>query len=541
MKQSNALNQSQILKATLMVLMGFLAGGVLGIIRIFVISNAFGTSEALEIFYAAQRIPELIFTLIAGGALGSSFIPIYAKVRENNDQEAWRLASAVMSLVSLAALILGLFISVFAPQIVHLILLPGRSAEAQAITVDMIRIMMVTPFIFSISGLIMGILQSHGLFFLPAIAISMNSIGIIIGTLMIAPLLPEGSPLVMVNDLNVYGLAIGAVLSALLHLIVQLPGLFQIKAKLVFLPNWRIDGVIDVLKLMGPRVLGIAVVQINFLVNVNLSSDMVEGSFVALNTAFMLMFFVLGIIGQSLSSAVFPTLAALVAEKDMKAYKLRLAQAMRAVIFLALPATVFLILAGEHIVAFFERGEWTAQDTQATAWALSLYAIGIIGFSLLEVLSRAFYALSDTWTPVLIGIAAMISNIILSLILIQWIGDPQQLVGGAFGGLALANSLTTLIEAAILWALLRRKMGQFDVPADLQDSYILMGLVKTGIASLIMGIAIYISLSILPAQFRGLSDLVICSLIGGSAFFLSAYLLGLPEARTIPKRIFKRG
>jgi putative peptidoglycan lipid II flippase len=537
MTQDGALSNQQIVRAALLVLFGFLASGVLGFVRVAIISQQFGTSATLDAFYAAQRIPEIIFTLVAGGALGSSFIPVYAKLREANSEQAWRLASAVMTLASSAAGLLGLFVAIFALPITEAFLLPGRDAETQALTATLTQMMMVTPFIFSISGLVMGILQSHGIFLLPSIAISMNNIGIIIGALLIAPAM-GGTGIAIIDGNNVYGLAWGAILSAVLHLLVQTPGLFQLKARLRPLPDWRMDGVMDVLRLMLPRVLGLAVVQINFVVNIILASNMVEGSLVALNTAFMLMFFALGIIGQSVGSAVFPTLSALVAKDDWDGYKNRLANAMRSVLFLSLPATVVFIILGEPIVSLFERGAWTRESTQATAWALAFYATGIAGFALLEVLSRAFYALSDTWTPVIVGVGAMVSNIVLSLILVNFIGEAGNLARGPFAGLALANASTTLIEAGVLWVWLRRRIGAKGSTEGIDDSRIWASVWRVAVASMVMGVIMWGITQLHIAE--GILLALIGGAVGGVVFFGIGYALNIEEARLIPRTILRK-
>jgi putative peptidoglycan lipid II flippase len=537
MTQDGALSNQQIVRAALLVLFGFLASGVLGFVRVAIISQQFGTSATLDAFYAAQRIPEIIFTLVAGGALGSSFIPVYAKLREANSEQAWRLASAVMTLASSAAGLLGLFVAIFALPITEAFLLPGRDAETQALTATLTQMMMVTPFIFSISGLVMGILQSHGIFLLPSIAISMNNIGIIIGALLIAPAM-GGTGIAIIDGNNVYGLAWGAILSAVLHLLVQTPGLFQLNARLRPLPDWRMDGVMDVLRLMLPRVLGLAVVQINFVVNIILASNMVEGSLVALNTAFMLMFFALGIIGQSVGSAVFPTLSALVAKDDWDGYKNRLANAMRSVLFLSLPATVVFIILGEPIVSLFERGAWTRESTQATAWALAFYATGIAGFALLEVLSRAFYALSDTWTPVIVGVGAMVSNIVLSLILVNFIGEAGNLARGPFAGLALANASTTLIEAGVLWVWLRRRIGAKGSTEGIDDSRIWASVWRVAVASVVMGVIMWGITQLHIAE--GILLALIGGAVGGVVFFGIGYALNIEEARLIPRTILRK-
>jgi putative peptidoglycan lipid II flippase len=532
MTQSRALSNTQIIRAALVVLMGFLASGVLGFIRQGVLAAQFGTTHTLDAFVTAQRIPEIIFVLVAGGALGSSFIPIYAKRREEDEAAAWRLASAVMTLAAIAAAILGLVTAIFADVIVAQVLLRDSTPDIQQLTTNMMRLMMITPFIFAISGLVMGILQSHGLFLLPAIAVSMNSIGIIFGALFLAPNLPADVEVALVGNNNVYGLAYGAILSALLHLLVQIPGLLRIKARLQPLPDTSIPGVLEVLRLMGPRVLGLAIVQVNFVVNIILADSMVGGSLAALSVAFTLMFTVLGIIGQSVGSAVFPTLSALYAEGNIDGFRQRLASAMRSVLFLSYPAMVAFIVLGQPIVSIFERNEWTAESTAATAWALSFYATGIAGFALLEVLSRAFYALADTWTPVVVGIGAMVSNIILSLIFIRFIGEPDSLARGSFAGLALANALTTLIEALMLWYLMRRRIG------GLQDTFILDGSWRALVAALIMGLMLWAMRQISPVQDFRLA--LAGAAIGGAVFFGTSLLLGLDEAKLIPNILLRR-
>ena len=538
MTTSKALDNRELIEKALIMLVGFLASGVLGLLRMAVLASQFGTGAARDSFSSAQQIPEIVFVLVAGGALGSSFIPIYARIREADPQDAWRLASAVMTLTATAAAILAAIVYVFAPQIVSGVLSPGRPIEQQQLTVDMIRLMMLTPFIFSISGLIMGILQSHAVFWLPAIAISMNNIGIIIGALFIAPALPAHPNVGQLGDLNVMGLAYGAVLSAALHLLVQLPGLFKIKAPLRPLFDWRAPGVLDVLRLMGPRVLGLAVVHVNFVVNINLANSMVEGSVAALRIAYTLMFFALGVIGQSVGSAVFPTLAALWAEGDLEGFKTRMSLAMRNVLFLSFPATVLFVMLGEPLFSIFERGEWTGESTQAAAWALGFYALGIAGFTLLEVLSRAFYALEDTLTPVVIGTGAMVTNIVLNLIFIQFIGDPNSLARGAFAGLALANALTTLVESAVLWWLISRRLSGRGLAGGKHDLAILRSAGGSLLAALVMGFCLWLLSMAMPSA--GWMLAVAGSLVGGLVFFASGYLFNLGETRALLAPFIRR-
>jgi putative peptidoglycan lipid II flippase len=246
------------------------------------------------------------------------------------------------------------------------------------------------------------------------------------------------------------------------------------------------------------------------------------------------MFFALGIIAQSAGSAVFPTLSALAAQGDHAGFVSRLSVVVRGVLFLSFPAMIGLIVLGKPLVGLFQGGEWTETSTGAAAWALSFYAVGLAGFSLLEVLSRAFYALADTWTPVKIGMAAMVSNIVLSLIFIRFIGDPDSLINGAFGGLALANALTTLVEALALWWLLRRRLG------GMGSRHILDGAARALAAALVMGAALYG----LARWMDGAHPLVVLAaggIIGGAVFFGLCLLLGLEEARHLPRMLLRRG
>ena len=547
----SVLSNKQIARAAVVVVGGFLASGVLGLVRTAAFSSTFGASDALDAFYAAQRIPEALFVLVAGGALGSSFIPVFARFLADGDEHgAWRLASAVMSCVFVLATLLAIATAVLAPAVVPNLLEPGAPAAQQALTTSLTQIMLVTVAIFGVSGLLMGILNANQVFTLPALALSMNNIGQIFGALVLTrlikvyglhydTLLPQFSTVFTRGlpadpELAIYGLAFGSVLGALLHLLIQIPGLPRVGARLRFLPNPRIDGVREVLVLMGPRVLGLAIVQINFIVNVNLTSGMVAGSRSALITAWTLLFFVIGVIAQSVGTAVFPSLSNLAAANDMPGFKNRLAGAMRSVLFLAFPAMIGLILLGAPgISVLFQRGAWTAEDTAATAWALAFFALGIAGHCLLEVLSRAFYALSDTRTPVLIGVASVVSNIVLSLIFIHIIGNPESLSRGPFGGLALANSLTTLLEGLILWLLLRRRIG------DLNDRYIMHGASRSLIAALGMGAVIWV-LTRLVTTSGAVLTMVVGAGLGLGVFFGLAYALGIDEARTVPRTLLRR-
>lgn len=534
-----------MIRAALTVLLGFVASGVLGVVRTAIFSATFGTSASLDAFYAAQRVPETLFVLVAGGALGSSFLPVFARsLAARETDHAWKLASVVMTLSTGAAGVLALALAFLAPVLVPALLVPNATAAEQALTVSLTQVMLGTTVIFSVSGLTMGILNAHQRFLLPSLAISMNNVGLIVGALVLTRLLPPVDGLGQVGDHNVYGLAWGALLGAGLHLLVQLPGLARLGGRLRPLFQPRLAGVADVLRLMGPRVLGLAVVQINFAVNVAFASGMVDGSQVALNTAWFLTFFSLGIIAQSVGTALFPSLSALAASEDWDGFEDRLAAAVRGVLFLALPTTVGLMVLGRPVIAlFFQRGAFTAESTAATAWALVFFAFGIAGHSLLELFSRAYYALGDTWTPVRVGVAAMLSNIALSLLLVRVIGDPTSLTQGPFAGLALANSLTTLLEGFALWGLMRRRLRQTPRSADRAahplDAARFRAMARAGLAAAGMGILVWLvdgTLVDAPIALRVSMGV----LVGGVGYFGLAYLLRIEEVRLIPHMLLRR-
>ena len=535
-REVRALSTGQIVRAALVVLLGFLASGVLGLVRTAAYTAYFGASVELDVFFAAQRIPEMLFTLVAGGALGSAFIPVFARYLNRDDPQAWRLASAVMSWSAAAAALIGILLAVTSPLVMPLLLRDVPDAY-QALSADLTRWMLITTVIFSVSGLTMGILNAHQQFFLPALAISMNNIGLIIGAVGISPLIPVDAGLFAfapVGERSIYGLAFGAILGAALHLLIQLPGLVRVRAVIRPLFSTRVEGSGLVLRLMLPRMLGLAVTQLNFLVNLYFAGQMVEGSNSALNVAWFIMFFVLGIIAQSVGTAVFPSLARLAAEGDLAAFGSRLTSAMSGILFLAIPASVGLIVLGRPVVALMvERGEWLSDATAGTAWALAFFAVGIAGHGLLEVLSRAFYALSDTRTPVLIGIASLISNIVLSVVFIRFIGEPASLARGPIAGLALANSLTTLLEAAVLWWILSRRIHTVD------DRLLLSGSGRSLAVSALMGTIV----ALLSSALVGRADLIIvlvCGAVGATVYFIFRAAVGIAEARAVPMLIMRR-
>jgi putative peptidoglycan lipid II flippase len=440
----------QIARAAGTVMFAFIISNLVGLARGIVITRAFGTSFEFDSFNAANRIVEMLFNLVAGGALGSAFIPMFTSFLAKEDREgAWRLASGVTNLVMLALVIISVLAWVFAPQIVGdglFLLVPGSDPVQEALTVQLFRIMLPSVILFGISGLVMGILNAHQNFLIPSIAPALYSLGMIAGTLF----LPEAW--------GIQRLALGVVLGAFLHLAIKLPVMWRLPARAYHAYLGLKDrAVVEVFKLMGPRLLGVAVVQMNFIVNTIIALGQPEGSVSAITLAFSLMLMPQMAVAQSAAIASLPTFSAQVALGRIDEMRRSLASTLRAIILLSLPAGVGLVLLRYPLVQLlYQRGEFTARSTELVAWALLWYAAGLVGHALVEILSRAFYALHDTRTPVTVGVITMGLNIVLSLAFSAWF---SQLGWMPHGGLALANSVATGLESIALVFLIRKKMG----------------------------------------------------------------------------------
>jgi len=535
------LDRSQIMRAAGVVMASFALTGLLGIIRQAIIASQFGASGSLDAYIAANQVSETLFTLVSGGALGSAFIPVFARLRKRDPDDTtdiWRLISATATLISVLGTGLALIVALLAAPIVSSLLLPAASTAEKALTVRLLREMLPTVVIFGLSGLVMAILNAQQRFLAAALAPSWYNIGRIIGALIFTPLLSA-------TDHGIDGLAYGTLLGAVLHLGVQLPTLWKLPGARLGL-RLRLEpyapGVIEVFRLMLPRVLGLGIIQINFWVNAALASGMAAGSLTELSFAFALLFTILGLFGQSVGTAVFPTLAALDAEADVAGFRRVLLGALRGVLFLAIPATIGLWLLAEPLIAtIYGRGAWTAADTAGTALALRLYAVGLVGFALQEVLARAFYALKNTRTPVTVGSIGVVLNVILSIILMR-------IVPGQVGGLALANAIATLIESAALWILIEQATlgkagsGHRHVQvAGLRPSGVPIwtAVAEITASAAIMGIIVY-GFTQIAANWAPFFKLTIGASIGIGTFGGVALLFGLDEARRLPVALRSR-
>ncbi|MCL4257503.1 MAG: murein biosynthesis integral membrane protein MurJ [Anaerolineales bacterium] len=503
----------QIARAAGTVMFAFVLNSLIGLLRQILITRAFGTDAALDAFYAASRLPEILFSLIAGGALASAFIPTFTGYLENQKTaEAWQLASSVANLVALALTLVSALAWLFAPQLVSGVLVPQFDPAQQALTVELLRIQLLTPVIFGLSGLLMGVLNANQRFFLPALAPSMLWLGIILSIFIFVP------------SMGIHGLAWGAVLGAVLHLGVQLPALLRLRPSYSPTLGLRIPGVRQVGRLMAPRLLGVAVVQLNFLINTIVASGMPSGSLAAITVAFSVMLMPQQAIGQAIAIAALPTFSAQFARGNLAELRSSLVSTLRGILFLALPASIGLILLRQPVVALlFQRGQFGPDDTQLVAWALLWYAAGLVGHSIVEIASRAFYALQDTRTPVLVGVGAMGLNVVLSLTLPGLFARAGLM---PHGGLALANSVATFIEMLVLLWLMRGRLG------GLEEPRLLGGVGQSVLASLAMLAALWGWLATAAARPLWLQAAGGIA-IGLAVYAAAAWLLRVPELSSV--------
>jgi putative peptidoglycan lipid II flippase len=418
----------------------FVLSRILGLAREMIISSQFGTSSELGAYLAAFRIPDIIFQVVAGGALASAFIPTFASHLATNDElGGWRLASAIINLLLIILTGLALLGSVFTLPLVRYVVAPGFDPVQQELTANLMRYMLISTVLFGISGAIMGILNSYQHFLLPALAPAVYNLSIIMGALLLA------------RKIGVYSLVLGVVVGAALHLIIQVPQLLRVGIRYSPYLGLENPSVREVGRLMLPRALGLGIVQLNFLVNTILASHLGAGSLAALNYAWMLMLLPEGIVAQGIATAAFPTFSRLVAQERHDEMQNLLSATLRAILYISIPASVGLfVLRVPLIQLLFQRGAFNVQSTDAVAAALQFYALGLFAHASVEIITRAFYAMHNTATPVMIGAGAMLTNIILSLLLVRTMNYP---------GLALANSVATIGEMLVLIYIIRRQTG----------------------------------------------------------------------------------
>ncbi len=544
----NTANSRQLARSTLTVMVAFGIAKIISLGQTVIIASVFGVGAEWDAFVTANRIPELIFTLISGGALAHAFVPIFSGYLAKGDKEsAWKLASHVVNLVFIVTLFVSSLVFLTAEWWVGNVAAPGFDAQTQAQTVQLMRILLIGTLIFSVSGLVMGILNSHNHFLLPALAPIMFDVGILLGVIFLLPIF------------GVTGIAMGAVLGASMHLGIQIPGLIHFRAKWRPEISLRDPVLWRVVRLMLPRVAGLGVFSLNFLVMNNIASRLGTGAVSALDWGWRLMQIPQTLIGTAMGTVIFPTLAAFSELGDDDNKRNAMTGALRFILVATIPSAIGLIFVGRPIISLLERGAFDASASELVYTTLRFFALGIIVHSALEVVARSFYADKDTITPLwaalvgaginLVGAFAF-SNVLyaqtfgLQNAMISGFNVPYTLdFRGAFGnpsGLALANTIATMVEVGILIIILRKRWH------GIHENVLANAVMKALFASLVMAgaiVAVNYGWNLLGFGERGLlftiAQVVIETGIGVIVFFVVAWSLKMEELRLL-WGLFKR-
>ncbi len=463
MKIVNKLTKTITGGAIIIAFFSFLSR-LLGLMRDRMLFSNFGASDVLDTYYAAFRLPDLIFNTLVLGALSSAFIPVFLEYWNKDKKEAWKIANSVLNIILVLLLALGLLGFYFAPELMKLVA-PGFDFKKRFATVELTRIMMIGIIFLGLSNVAASILNSFKRFAAFAVAPVMYNLGIIFGIIVFVPIFgPEG-------------LAWGVVFGAFLHFLVQLPAVAHLGFRYSVRFDWKMKGVRKIGMLMLPRTFGLAISQINQLANTIIGSTLAVGSVAIFCAANNLQNVPIGIFAIPIALAYFPVFSEAWAKKDVPHLTKSLSESMRRILFIAIPSSIFIILLRAHIVRLVLGAgsfDWTA--TILTSRTLSFFAISLFAQSLSPLFARVFYALQDTKTPVFVSSGSLAFNIILSIKLSSIMG---------VSGLGLGFSISSILNILILWILLRIRIG------DLDDRRVFASILKITFISIVSGWILY--------------------------------------------------
>lgn len=437
---------SKLTKISVLLAVFFGLDKIVALVRQVIIARQFGFSAELDAFNVANNLPDLLYAMISGGALAIALIPVLSEVMSKDGRKAlWDLFSRVANIAFVATAILSVLIAIFAPNLVgwRLGIAPGFGPEQRLTVVNLMRLNLFATLIFSISGLVMAGLQANQHFLFPAMSPILYNVGQIIGAIFFAPIW------------GVYGLVYGVILGALLHLFIQTPAL--IKYQFSWIPSfgWHDYYVQKVLKLMGPRVISIFLVQLVFIVRDNLASHLQEGAVSALSYGWMIQQLPETLIGTAIGTALLPTLSEMVAAKEDTRFSETIEKAFRVLIAVTIPVAV---IAGLGLKPFVELvfGLSMAQ-TDLLLWVTRGYLVGLMGHCLLETAARAFYARQNAIIPMLGAVLNLAIYITLGSFLYQTLGAA---------GVSLTDSIAFTAQAVVLIIILV-KYYKFDLSVGL--------------------------------------------------------------------------
>jgi putative peptidoglycan lipid II flippase len=509
-----------IAKAAGIIALTALISRLLGFARDWFIYTRFGESYYTDAYNVAFSVPDFIYMLLIGGALSSAFIPVFSScLAVDREEDSWKMASVVLNYTMLALIVLIFLAFIYAHPLLYL-LAPKLPLYYHNLAVFLTRVMFVQCFFMALNGLALGVLNSFNHFTTPALGGIIYNLGIIV------------VGVAFMDKIGIVAFAYGVVVGAFLNFLVQLPALIKVGLKYYPSLDYNNEGFRQIAILTIPVLIGLSVTQFNLFVSQYLASGLAQGSITALSIAQRIMQLPLGIFAMSIAMAVFPTLTAQVARGEHEDFKRTLSLGLRGIFFVTLPSTAGLLAIGEPAIRLmFEWKSFTPAHTLSTAHALIYYSLGLFAYSALQVLNRVYYALKDTITPVTVGIATIILNIILSFLLV---GPLNHL------GLALAYSLAGIFNMLLLTFILRLRLGRIDgrrISASLGLSLFISALMY-----LVVKGTIYLLLSVLSFTTR-IDELiaVVAAVLLGVLFYAGASLvLGMEEAVMVKDMLAKR-
>ncbi|OGZ62096.1 MAG: murein biosynthesis integral membrane protein MurJ [Candidatus Spechtbacteria bacterium RIFCSPLOWO2_02_FULL_38_8] len=514
----SAINKSSttVAGAAFILSTSLFASRFLGLIRDRILAAKFGAGIELDIYFAGFRIPDLIYNIVIGGAISSAFIPVFISYLKKNKEEAWQIASSFLYIAFFGILLVCALMFIFLPQLIDLVV-PGFNQEYKEITVTMSRIMLFSPFLLGLSAVFSGILHSLKKFLIYSLAPIFYNVGIIIGAIFFT------------DFMGIRGLAWGVALGAGLHILIQVPTSIASGFKFSFPRKLLHPAVRHIVKLMLPRALGLAVLQINLWVVTAIASTLAVGSLTIFNLANHIQYLPIGIVGVPFAMAVFPTLSDSVSERRYKDYLQEFSKTLRLVSYLVIPLSVlFFVLRAQIVRIVLGAGEFGWEATQLTAASLGAFSIGIFAYALIPVLSRAFYAQENTKTPVIANTVGIIINIFLSFSLIYVI-FPQGRVLEFLGrilkisnlssisviGLPIAFSISGIVALGLLiWIFLKDKKNR-EIFGQLSSAFF-----RILFASVVAGFTAWLTLRIF-VQFSSIDTLPAIGLQAGFAAFMA--------------------
>ena len=416
---------------------------ILGLVRESVFAHFFGAGMASDAFRAAFKIPNLLRDLFAEGALSTAFVTTFTKtLHKEGDKQGWRLANLVFTAQFLFLLILvglGIF---FAPTIVEVIGGP-LNLETKQLAIGLTRVMFPFIMLVSAAAVMMGLLNAKGRFGLPASASMFFNLGSIVAGVGFAYWIDP-----TFGTKSIYGMALGVLVGGALQFLVQVPAALKLGFRFQGAFDLKNEKFLEVIRLLGPAVLGASAVQINVLINTRFAAEVGTGAISWLEYAFRLMQFPIGLLGVAIATVTLPQVSRDAAGNDRSAFRRNLSKSLRLTLVLTLPAAVGLAVVAEPLVSLlYERGKFSFHDTQQTALALQAYTLGLAGYAAIKVITPAFYALGDATVPVRVSGFGIVLNLGLNLLTVK-------VLHWGHAGLALATSSVALLNFfQLVWAM----------------------------------------------------------------------------------------